>query len=154
MALNCNSDPEPFFLPRLCLPITNSFLTSLCSSTLYQGTNQRGTVVFTWVADSNQTAFAADISPLLQYLWRTTLVSGDSYLGFIGFGTEAYHTNKNVTFSLSNYHINVSVGAAPTLPGGDPPDACSPPADAGRRFGPWRLGASISGMVAALLVFL
>lgn len=122
-------------------------------STLYQGTNQRGTVVFTWAAQSVEGNFAAEISPLLQYLWMSGLVSAGSNLGLISFGTEGYHADGNVTFSLSNYHVDVVVGPAPTLSLGQIPTAC-PPSAAGRLQGPWLFGAAISGIVGALLSFL
>ncbi|SPQ22639.1 0a405a10-4426-4c9b-b3d3-717f39b25744 [Thermothielavioides terrestris] len=72
--------------------------------TLHKGTNQRGTNVYTWAAESNETSFAAEISPLIQYLWWTGLVSAGSYLGLISFGTEGYHAEGNVSFAVSNYH--------------------------------------------------
>ncbi|KAG7291071.1 hypothetical protein NEMBOFW57_001081 [Staphylotrichum longicolle] len=51
---------------------------------LYQGKNQRGTDVFTWAAQSDETSFSSDISPLLQYLWRNGMVSPGSNVGLIG----------------------------------------------------------------------
>ncbi|KAK4237943.1 hypothetical protein C8A03DRAFT_15562 [Achaetomium macrosporum] len=107
--------------------------------TLYQGTNQRGTLVYTWAAESNETSFGADISPLLQYLWRTGLVSAESYLGLVGFGSEGYHAEENVTFSMKNYDMDVLVAPAPTLsighfPTASPTSASPTPASAAGRL--------------------
>ncbi|KAK3368522.1 concanavalin A-like lectin/glucanase domain-containing protein [Podospora didyma] len=95
------------------------------SFTLYQGRNARGTDVFTWVAATNQTSFAADISPLLQYLWRNGLVSAAAHVGLVSFGSEAYHARDNVTFSATDFAMNLVPGAAPTLAVGQLPTACS-----------------------------
>jgi hypothetical protein len=119
-------------------------------------------------------SFADDISPLLQYLWRNDLVSPGSYVGIIGFGTEGYHANGNVTFSASKCHANVLVGPAPTLdipemsetatnPATSTSSDSSPtgslPADdsssaAGRLRGPWLSSLLIGGVVGALVVLL
>ncbi|KAL2130108.1 hypothetical protein VTI74DRAFT_6887 [Chaetomium olivicolor] len=125
--------------------------------TLYQGKNQRGTSVFTWAAETDETSFAADISPLLQHLWRTGLVSTGSHLGIIGFGTEGYHAEGNVTFSTSSYGVNLLIGPAPTLPSVPTPTSCPPApssSNTGRLHGPWLSSLSISGIVGTLLLFL
>lgn len=149
-----------------------------CRSALYQGENQRGTSVFTWAAEENEMSFADDISPLLQYLWRNGLVSPGSHVGLIGFGTEGYHANGNVTFSASRVDVNVLAGPAPTLdipditenpedptasssgssptgtrPAGDSPEGDSASA-AGRLRGGWLSSLSIGGIVGALVVLL
>ncbi|KAJ9157977.1 Endoglucanase cel12A [Pleurostoma richardsiae] len=82
---------------------------------LYQGQNSGGTNVFSWVAATNETVFNDDISPLLQYLWRNDLVPSNSSLGLIEFGSEAYHAGSNVTFSASNFSLELHVGKAPKL---------------------------------------
>ena len=92
---------------------------------LYQGQNARGTNVLTWMATTNKTSFAAEISPLLQYLWRNGLVSPGSNIGLVSFGTEAYHAEGNVTFSGSEFDIALVTGAAPNLAVVGLPDACS-----------------------------
>ena len=127
-------------------------------SALYLGSNQRGTSVFTWAAESDETSFSADISPLLQYLWRNGLVSPGSNVGLIAFGTEGNHAEGNVTFSSSRYDVNVLIGPAPTLiiaptPTESPPSATTSSV-AGRLDGSWLYSLSISGVVGALGVFL
>ncbi|KAK3504390.1 concanavalin A-like lectin/glucanase domain-containing protein [Neurospora crassa] len=92
---------------------------------LYQGHNERGTDVFTWVASANQTTFTAEVSPLLQYLWRNGLVSAKSHLGLVSFGSEAYHSEGTVTFSASEFDMDLVTGAAPKLAVGH---LCSPAA--------------------------
>ncbi|KAK3295402.1 concanavalin A-like lectin/glucanase domain-containing protein [Chaetomium fimeti] len=126
---------------------------------LYLGTNQRGTSVFTWAAQSNETSFSADISPLLQYLWRNGLVSAGSNMGLIGFGTEGYHADGNVTFSATRYDANVLIGPAPTLnmapiPTLESTPSAVPSPSAGRLYRPWLSGMSISGIVGLMVVFL
>jgi hypothetical protein len=134
---------------------------------LYQGKNQRGTSVFTWAAEEDEMSFGGDISPLLQYLWRNGLVSPGSYMGIIGFGTEGYHANGNVTFSASKCHANVLVGPAPALEipsiseatstssassptGSLPADDCS--SVAGRLRGSWLSSLLIGAVVGSLAV--
>jgi len=106
-------------------------------STLYTGRNTRGTRVFTWVAQANETGFFHEISPLLQYLWRNDLVPSNATLGLIEFGSEAYHADANVTFSASNFSIDVSVGQAPQLDLADMPKKCSDAAAAYVRTSSW-----------------
>jgi hypothetical protein len=116
--------------------------------------NQRGTAVFTWAAETNETSFAADISPLIQYLWRNGLISPGSNLGFIGFGSEGYYARGNVTFSASSCDVSVLAGPAPTLLIAPIPTATDSPSAAGRLRQPWlSTSLPISGIVGALLVF-
>ncbi|KAK1756362.1 hypothetical protein QBC47DRAFT_460200 [Echria macrotheca] len=72
----------------------------------------RGTHVFTWVATTNEADFAADVSPLLQSLWRSGLVAADSYLGPVEFGSEAFHSPTNVTFAASDFFVVLDQGTA------------------------------------------
>ena len=114
--------------------------------------NQRGTTVFTWAAEANETSFAADISPLIQYLWRNGLISPGSNLGLIGFGTEGYHADGNITFSAASCDANVLAGPAPTLIIAPIPTAADAPSAAGRLCQPWlSTSLSISGITGALL---
>jgi hypothetical protein len=149
----------------LAVPSILNLLLTCLHSTLYQGQNQRGTDVFTWVANTDKTSFAGDISPLLQYLWRNGLVSAGSYLGLVGFGSEAYHSRGHVTFSASGYAIDVLTGPAPTLTVAQLPTVCptdsesesnlnSSSAAAGRLDGLWILCMSMSGFVGALVYIL
>ncbi|KAK3939333.1 concanavalin A-like lectin/glucanase domain-containing protein [Diplogelasinospora grovesii] len=118
---------------------------------LYQGKNSRGTDVFTWMATTNETSFSAEISPLLQYLWRNGLVPSNSSLGLVEFGSEAYHSESNVTFSATSFDAELVTGAAPNLTIASLPTACS---DAGsaRRQGSWLLSrVSILGILGYVL---
>ncbi|KAK1833592.1 hypothetical protein QBC39DRAFT_389826 [Podospora conica] len=92
---------------------------------LYRGRNQRGTNVFTWVATTNDMGFSADMSPLLQPLWRSGLISPASYIGVVEFGSEAFHSPENVTFLASGFDIHLRTGTAPTIEVGQLPISCS-----------------------------
>ncbi|KAF2830177.1 concanavalin A-like lectin/glucanase [Ophiobolus disseminans] len=78
--------------------------------TLYQGPNDNGQHVFSWVAGSNRTEFEGDISPLLHYLWRKGLILATNYIGVIQFGTEQKYATSNVTFSVDSFAINATKG--------------------------------------------
>ncbi|KAK0622590.1 concanavalin A-like lectin/glucanase domain-containing protein, partial [Immersiella caudata] len=92
---------------------------------LYKGQNQRGTDVFTWVAASSVPSFAAEVSPLLQSLWRNNLISPSSHIGLVEFGSEAFHSLDNVTFSAADFAIHLLPGPAPDITVEKLPTACS-----------------------------
>ncbi|OCL04604.1 glycosyltransferase family 2 protein [Glonium stellatum] len=92
---------------------------------LYIGKNHRGHSIFSWVSPLNMTDFNEDISPLLQALWRNGLVSPDALLGLVEFGTEASHSDKNVTFTMSNFGMALTAGPAPNLTLTAAPKSCS-----------------------------
>jgi len=94
-------------------------------SVLYKGQNQRGTDVFTWMATSNVASFAAEVSPLLQSLWRNGLISPESHIGLVEFGSEAFHSPKNVTFAASDFGIRILKGPVPDLAVEPPGTTCS-----------------------------
>jgi xyloglucan-specific endo-beta-1,4-glucanase len=79
-------------------------------STLYQGPNDNGQHVFSWVADANLTSFAGDISPLVHYLWRHNLVLATNYIGVVQFGTEQKFATSNVTFVVDSFAMDASKG--------------------------------------------
>jgi xyloglucan-specific endo-beta-1,4-glucanase len=89
--------------------LMGSFLTSHFSH-LYQGPNDNGQYVFSWVADANITDFDADISPLIHYLWRHGMVLAANYVGVVQFGTEQKHATSNVTFSVDDFAISATRG--------------------------------------------
>ncbi|ROW06362.1 hypothetical protein VPNG_07541 [Cytospora leucostoma] len=95
--------------------------------TLYTGQNSRGTTVFTWVSPTDQTSFDEDIAPLLQYIWRNELVSADARLGLIQFGSEAYHSGNNVTFSAADFTLDVWLGTPVKFELNPPGDHCKDP---------------------------
>ncbi|KAK4160404.1 family 12 putative glycoside hydrolase [Cladorrhinum sp. PSN259] len=119
---------------------------------LFRGRNQRGTDVFTWIAETNQMVFAAEISPLLQHLWRNGFMSENSHVGLISFGTEAYFSMGNVTFSASEFDMCLETGKAPTLPANT---TCSKKSSSPRIQGsPWLSGMTIFGTLGAVLYIL
>lgn len=79
-------------------------------SILYQGPNDNGQQVFSWVAKSNQTVFEGDISPLVHYLWRNGLVLASNYIGVIQVGTEQKHATSNVSFFMGDFNISATEG--------------------------------------------
>ncbi|OCK77131.1 glycoside hydrolase family 12 protein [Lepidopterella palustris CBS 459.81] len=95
---------------------------------LYMGKNHRGNNVFSWISPLNITDFNEDISPLLQALWRNSLVPQNAFLGLVEFGSEAFHSDKNVTFSISNFGMNLTSDTAPNLTVVTAPKSCTPSA--------------------------
>ena len=65
------------------------------------------------------------MSPLLQPLWRSRLISPSSYIGVVEFGSETFHSLENVTFSASGFDIRLFTGTAPTIEVGQLPISCS-----------------------------
>jgi len=80
------------------------------SSTLFQGPNDNGQQVFSWVSSSNHTEFDGDISPLVHYLWRNGLVVAANYIGVIQIGTEQKHATSNVSFFMGDFAISATKG--------------------------------------------
>lgn len=91
---------------------------------LYTGKNHRGHRTFSWMSPVNMTDFNEDISPLLQALWRNKLIPGDAFLGLVEFGTEAFHSDKNITFTVSHFSMNLTSGTAPNLAVTTAPKSC------------------------------
>jgi len=165
-----SAQPLGFTAGRTCLESTlgNTTLQVACPlrtayrcaptdfhSILYRGRNQRGTDVLTWVATVNVTDFAAEVSPLLQSLWRNELVSPASHVGLVEFGSEAFHSARNVTFSASNFSIRLATGPAPMLDVGQLPSTCSPASSVSlHNQASWLSRMSIIGTVTAALYIL
>ncbi|KAF2134356.1 glycoside hydrolase family 12 protein [Dothidotthia symphoricarpi CBS 119687] len=78
--------------------------------TLYQGANDNGQQVFSWLSNSNKTEFEGDLSPLVHYLWRHGFVLAANYIGVIQFGTEQKHATSNITFSVDEFSIGATRG--------------------------------------------
>lgn len=115
---------------------------NIVCSTLYSGQNSRGTIVYTWVSPANETAFDEDISPLLQYLWRKDLVSSDARLGLVEFGSEAYHSASNVTFSAGDFSMGIWKGEPPAFELNEIGEDCQQPTGPA---GPTNTGTSDKG---------
>lgn len=79
---------------------------------MYNGPNNNGQQVFTWVASTNTTSFSGDLSPGIKYLWQNDLIPEKNFLGVVQFGTETLHATEYVTFTASNVGIDVTTGAA------------------------------------------
>lgn len=77
---------------------------------MYDGPNDKGQQVFTWVASTNTTTFSGDLSPGIKYLWQNGFVPENNFLGVVQFGTETLHATEYVTFTASNIGINVTMG--------------------------------------------
>ncbi|KAK0630912.1 concanavalin A-like lectin/glucanase domain-containing protein [Bombardia bombarda] len=139
-----NAQPLGFELERSCFNTTHSLPRA----------ERKGTNVFTWMATANRTGFSAEISPLLQYLWRNGLVSVDSHLGIVSFGSEAFHSEGNVTFSASEFDLHLVTGAAPKLVVGQLPLSCISSESRGvsiRPQGLWLSRVPIIALVGAVL---
>ncbi|OLN96031.1 Endoglucanase cel12A [Colletotrichum chlorophyti] len=76
---------------------------------LWYDTNQREQKVFTWVTrngeDVNQ--FDEDITPLLEYVLESGEIDKESWLGLVEFGSEAWHSPENITFSAANFAMEL-----------------------------------------------
>ena len=94
-------------------------------STLYNGANDNGQHVFSWVADKNMTSFNGDLSPSIEYLWRHGLIRANNYLGILQFGTETLHATSNVTFTASKVDMDIVMGT-PKAFSGSPKQKQSP----------------------------
>ncbi|KAK2038451.1 concanavalin A-like lectin/glucanase [Colletotrichum somersetense] len=77
---------------------------------LWYDTNGRGQKVFTWVtsdgSDVNQ--FDEDITPLLKYVLDSGEIDDESWLGLVEFGSEAWHSPENVTFSAAHFSMELN----------------------------------------------
>ncbi|RDW77852.1 hypothetical protein BP5796_05704 [Coleophoma crateriformis] len=76
---------------------------------LYTGENSLNQTVLTWVAANATEIFSGDIAPLLTKLsaMNTTFPTSSTYLGYLSFGSEAFSSNVNVTFSVPKLSIDV-----------------------------------------------
>ncbi|KAF7715866.1 Xyloglucan-specific endo-beta-1,4-glucanase [Penicillium ucsense] len=80
---------------------------------LYVGknTNRAGTLnVLTWLANPSTQKFTGDIYPLITDLYTLkgdVYPSSSDYMGIFQFGTEAYNSAKNVTFSVPKFSVDI-----------------------------------------------
>ncbi|KAL1978348.1 hypothetical protein VTN31DRAFT_1207 [Thermomyces dupontii] len=77
---------------------------------LYTGRNGVGQQVLTWVPASRTERFSGDILPLLSQPTGAAAIdfpADTDYLGYIAFGTEAFSSKTNVTFSVPNFALDV-----------------------------------------------
>ncbi|KND89178.1 Endoglucanase-1 [Tolypocladium ophioglossoides CBS 100239] len=77
---------------------------------LYYGQNLAKQNVLTWKATSPTHDFHGDLHPLLDEIFKlqkTGYPSETDYLGYFSFGSEAYFSDKPVTFSVPSLSIDV-----------------------------------------------
>ncbi|KAI9783336.1 MAG: hypothetical protein M1839_003870 [Geoglossum umbratile] len=82
---------------------------------LFAGKNANGQNVFSWVASEPITEFRSDISPLFNNILDLKGVKGlkadtptfTDYLGYVGFGTQAYNSVGNVTFWVPRLSMDI-----------------------------------------------
>jgi hypothetical protein len=77
---------------------------------LWSGTNSHNQNVLTWVASELTDTFTGDIYPLITDLYSLSggiYPSSKDYLGVFSFGTEAYSSDKNVTFWAPTLSIDI-----------------------------------------------
>lgn len=77
---------------------------------LYSGQNGLGQNVLTWLASGTVETFNGDISPLVTKLSTLNLAdfpAESDYLGYWSFGSEAFSSNANVTFSVPSLSVDI-----------------------------------------------
>jgi xyloglucan-specific endo-beta-1,4-glucanase len=85
----------------------------LSHSNLYCGVNKvRNIKTFSWLSTDNVTTSDFDINLLLEPLWKNNLVPSDVQLGLVEFGTETFYAADNVTFSVSDFAVNITTNSS------------------------------------------
>ncbi|KAF4592115.1 glycoside hydrolase family 12 protein [Ophiocordyceps camponoti-floridani] len=77
---------------------------------LYYGLNARQQNVLTWKSTSMTDDFHGDLTPLIRQVFQTKrdgFPSSSDYLGYFSFGSEAYYSDKTVTFSVPSLSIDI-----------------------------------------------
>ncbi|KAI8165069.1 hypothetical protein K4K49_008429 [Colletotrichum sp. SAR 10_70] len=79
---------------------------------LWYDTNQRDQKVFTWVTrdGSDVNEFDEDVKPLFDYVLNSGEIDKESWLGLVEFGSEAWHSEDNTTFSAANFKMELDNG--------------------------------------------
>ena len=103
-------------------PSTNLYL----NSNLFAGQNDNLQNVFSWVATEPVEEFDSDISPLFNFILDPKVTKDvdidipafTDFLGYVGFGTQAFNSIGNVTFWVPRLSIDVRPFAdLPPAPG-------------------------------------
>jgi hypothetical protein len=87
-------------------------------SDLYVGQNAALQNVFSWVAETPVTTFSGDIGPLFNIILNLSTMPGfaglgvnipsfNDYLGYVGFGTQAFNSEGHVTFFVPTLNIDL-----------------------------------------------
>jgi len=85
------------------------------NSNLFVGQNANSQNVFSWVASQPVGEFHSDISPLFSNIvnlggkknLKVEIPTFTDFLGYVGFGTQAYNSIGNVTFWVPKLSIDV-----------------------------------------------
>ncbi|KAJ5267194.1 hypothetical protein N7478_010002 [Penicillium angulare] len=80
---------------------------------LYKGPRTSGSSLYTltWVATENTASFNGDLYPLIKDLYSMSgshYPNDTDYMGIFQFGSEAYSSDSNVTFAVSELSIDIS----------------------------------------------
>jgi len=78
---------------------------------LYVGTDPTGHTTYSWLTGPFVQTFQFDVAPLLNAMIQKNLVEPDVVLGLIEFGSEAFYSPSNVTFSVTNYEVDLETVA-------------------------------------------
>lgn len=87
----------------------------MCASNLFVGRNANSQNVFSWVATQPVGEFHSDITPLFSSILSLRGIKGllvdiptyTDFLGYVGFGTQAYSSIGNVTFWVPRLSIDI-----------------------------------------------
>jgi hypothetical protein len=80
------------------------------SSNLFSGQNGLQQNVLTWLASDTTENFTGDIAPLITQLSAMNLAdfpAESDFLGYFSFGSEAFSSNSNVTFSVPVLSVDI-----------------------------------------------
>ena len=92
-----------------------AYLRSWVASHLFVGKNARGQAVFSWVSTGPLYQFRGDVSRLFDSVIalrddkriKVNVPTFDDFLGYVGFGTQAFSADDDVTFYVPRLSINV-----------------------------------------------
>lgn len=84
------------------------------SSSLYTGENQLGQYVLTWIASDTTEKFTGDLSPLINgvvdlQVTNAKTPSDSDYLGYMSMGSEAYSSDREVTFHVPELAVDIQM---------------------------------------------
>lgn len=77
---------------------------------MYSGTNSQSQNVLTWIAKNTTEEFNGDIYPLISDLYSlsgSVYPAKSDYMGIFQFGTEAFSSDKNVTFGVTDLSVDI-----------------------------------------------
>ena len=77
---NSNSTTAPRSTITMGNPAAPTTTTTTTVFSLYNGPNDSGQEVFTWIAATNTTSFSGDISPAVTYLYEKNLIPVNKYV--------------------------------------------------------------------------